>query len=172
VAASLHLSSPDDIQSITMEVDEEEEVTLAADCDVRMLEADSTLTVLVTEGSAGDGPLEELATRYEEERARNLTLQGSVDQLQGSVSELQGSVGKLYQELEVEKERAAELERQLAAATAVVKQEPGIKQEGEAAGAGPRVKREREEEEKEEPAGSAQRVTRSGANKRPRGGAG
>ena len=154
-----------------MEVDEEEEVTLAADCDVRMLEADSTLTVLVTEGSAGDGPLEELATRYEEERARNLTLQGSVDQLQGSV-------GKLYQELEVEKERAAELERQLAAATAVVKQEPGInqepgiKQEGEAAGAGPRVKREREEEEKEEPAGSAQRVTRSGANKRPRGGAG
>jgi len=161
-----------------MEVDEEEEVTLAADCDVRMLEADSTLTVLVTEGSAGDGPLEELATRYEEERARNLTLQGSVDQLQGSVSQLQGSVGKLYQELEVEKERAAELERQLAAATAVVKQEPGInqepgiKQEGEAAGAGPRVKREREEEEKEEPAGSAQRVTRSGANKRPRGGAG
>jgi len=84
-------------------------------------------------------------------------------------------VGKLYQELEVyvEKERAAELERQLAATTAVVKQEPGIKQEPgmKQEGAGRRQElglgsRGRERKRRRKSQLAAQRVTRSGTNKR------
>ena len=91
------------------------------------------------------------------------------------LDQLPGCVGKLYQELEVyvEKERAAELERQLAAATAVVKQEPGIKQEPgmKQEGAGRRQElglgsRGRERKRRRKSQLAAQRVTRSGTNKR------